>query len=82
MYDLEKAMTELDDLIGKHEADKQAASESLAAVHGKIREMLDAGPHGIQAALTRRTKYSRQQLDRIRRGLSSGNISAETEGNT
>lgn len=80
MYDLEKAMAELDELIGKKDADKKVADASLAAVHDKIREILDDGSHGVQAALTRRTKYSRQQLDRIRRGITSGNVPAESEG--
>lgn len=70
--DLEQAMNELDKLQAKRIRAKDAYDAALAEEHEAIRKILKAGKHGTQAALAQRTGYSRQHLDRIRRGKTSG----------
>ncbi|MEV6555891.1 hypothetical protein AB0M22_09255 [Nocardia sp. NPDC051756] len=72
MDDLEGAMAKLERLKAAREQADEAAKDALKAEHEWIRKILKAGPHGIQAELVRRGIYSRQHLDRIRRGKTSG----------
>ncbi|MEV6432606.1 hypothetical protein [Nocardia sp. NPDC051463] len=72
MDDLEEAMAKLDRLREKRENAEKEYRNALHDEHEWIRKILRLGPHGIQAKLVDRTGYSRQHLDRIRRGKTSG----------
>lgn len=65
-------MSKLDRLREKREKAEKDYRAALHNEHEWIRKILNLGPHGIQAKLVERSGYSRQHLDRIRRGKTSG----------
>lgn len=70
--DHESDLEELANLIATTDQAEAAYKATLATQHDKIRHILATHPHGIQAELVRRFGISRQHLDRIRRGKTSG----------
>lgn len=65
-------MNKLSELIANRKKAQADYKEALDAEHEAIREVLKVGPHGTLTALIEPTGYSRQHLDRIRRGKTSG----------
>lgn len=65
-------MAKLDRLRAVREDAEQAFKDALHAEHEWIRHLLKTGPRGTQKALAEHGPYSRQHLDRIRRGKTSG----------
>jgi hypothetical protein len=72
MDDLEEAMAKLDKLRENAARAEEAWKEALREEHDWIRKILKNGPRGTQKMLVERGMYSRQHLDRIRRGKTSG----------
>ncbi|WP_043737737.1 hypothetical protein [Nocardia asiatica] len=58
-------MDELDRAISKYQRAVAAERAALADLHAAIRKVLENGERGTQAAVARRTGYTRERLRQI-----------------